>query len=248
MWEIIKQYQNIILGGLILVGLAIYAVINPATVSYQAAPNTDQVATGSATYDEVFSDYGIGRRLHEANRQGGIDLLGKRYVAEDYALCLEIDFTCDEGEEYFFDPYGCGCKKLDFDDGASDASDGEGTKEEDGVVYAVSYGEPMRLRYEDTIELSNGDLLWIETLAAVGTDTRAVFSVYSSVDDTTYSHPGQASLIPYTIETIGGDFNTFVDLVITRLGEIDDAVVDVDSSGTSTVSEEGATTSLSGGE
>jgi hypothetical protein len=38
---------------------------------------------------------------------------GRRYLAYSEASCSRIRFACMAGEEAFFEPCGCGCKKTD---------------------------------------------------------------------------------------------------------------------------------------
>lgn len=209
---------------MILLGVALVAVFLPGDkIEYEADNVEDVVSTNTPQgYDffEIDANGEITYQLEAANRRGAEEQLGRRYLSESYKACLDIEFVCAEGEDYFFDPYGCGCEKLDFspeDVVLSENERNESQESVSGEVLVVEYGEKTRLKNEDSIELNGGDVMWLREFDAEVRPPKVYFDIYMAGEDVTYKYPEDKEKLLYQIDLIGSDYKTYVDIVVNKL-------------------------------
>jgi len=204
-----KQY--LIGGTLILLGVTILAIFSPGTPAEYTAGDTSSDASVSG-YDlfESGADT-LANQLAAANRQEAENRFGRRYLSESYLSCIDVTFVCGDDEEYFFDPYGCGCEKLDFS-----PEDETEESEPEGEAFQVQYGEPMRIRDIDSIALNGGDALWIRSFNTDEAPPTITFDVYISGEDVTYQYPEEQDKVLYTIDLVASDYLSYADVVVTK--------------------------------
>lgn len=181
--------------------------------TYEASYDQGQTAAAQDSWYNLydFEEDIIGKGLQAANRRQGEVLYGRNYVYENLAQCSEDpEFVCAAGERYFTDPYGCGCER---DNNAAADIEKEGASE--AIAYPVIYGEAVRLRLEDSIELNAGDTLWVREFKKEANATpQVIFNVYIAGEDVTYQYPEDAAKLLYELELVASDYFSYVEVIV----------------------------------